>query len=111
MRIRYILKVSQLSFSIVLEYNVSLIYFATYIDMNLIDQSRRTVTQSTTTALIEIDRQHQQQQASNFMNIGLIKCANCKEALDSSQQIINAKGETFHPHCFVYINLYYIILY
>lgn len=31
-----------------------------------------------------------------------IACSGCQEPLDSSQQIINAKGETFHPKCFVY---------
>ena len=35
------------------------------------------------------------------VSIPLIICSSCKEPFDSNQQIVNAKGETFHTHCFV----------
>jgi hypothetical protein len=28
-------------------------------------------------------------------------CFNCKEPFDSDQQIVNAKNEIYHQHCFV----------
>lgn len=41
------------------------------------------------------------QNQQNVINLALIKCSNCEESFDSNQQIINAKGEAFHAHCFV----------
>ena len=30
-----------------------------------------------------------------------IVCASCRGPFDGNQEIVNAKGETFHSHCFV----------
>jgi hypothetical protein len=38
---------------------------------------------------------------TNQATIQMIKCSSCNEILDSNQELINAKGETFHPKCFV----------
>lgn len=31
----------------------------------------------------------------------LIICSSCKDAFNSDEQIVNAKGEAFHTYCFV----------
>ncbi|CAF0900234.1 unnamed protein product [Brachionus calyciflorus] len=36
-----------------------------------------------------------------FTDNSLLKCNFCLKNFDHNQQIINAKGETFHSHCFV----------
>ncbi len=38
---------------------------------------------------------------NDLINMAMIICASCKDPFDAEQQIVNAKGEAFHTHCFV----------